>query len=415
MSLNLASSRFRSIRAGLLGLVAIGLVMTLPAAADAGKKSVNVKVMTRNLFLGADLGPALRAENTNEFVEANGEILREVDETDFPRRAPILANEIRRKKPALVGLQEVALWRTGPSDVTPALSNTPTATTVEYDFLQLLLDELNDGLYDEGSDSYEEGAYKVVVVQEEFDFEAPANENGEPNDNPNASQAPFVPNAEINGRLTMRDVILKRVGSRVKTKNATGGNFENLLVVNVAGVVNVPVTRGWTQLDATATKKVKRKRGTGTRTIKKPFRFVNSHFEAFDDETERPSIRAKQADELLEKAANKKRTIILGDFNSDSPGVQPGDEQAYEVLQNGGLDSPYAEGFRTLADHDQSCCVSNLFTSPPSEFDHQVDHVMTNMSKKKAKRLKSGVTGRSQVGGIYGSDHAGVFSKIKLK
>jgi endonuclease/exonuclease/phosphatase family metal-dependent hydrolase len=365
--------------------------------------------MTRNVFLGADLGPALAAGNTNEFIEANGEILREVDQTDFPRRAEILADEIRGRKPDLVGLQEVALWRTGPSDVGPALSGTPVATTVEYDFLQLLLDELNAG-----RDPYEEGAYQVEVVQEEFDFEAPANENDVPNDNPNAAQKPFAPNAEINGRLTMRDVILKRVGSNVKTKNATGGNFENLLVVRVADVVDVPVTRGWTQLDATAKKELKKGRHKGE-VVKKDFRFVNSHFEAFDDETERPSIRAQQADELIDKAANDPRSIILGDFNSDSPGVKPGDEQAYEVLLAGGLDQPYATGFRTLADHDRSCCVSDLFNSPPAEFDHQVDHVMTNMPKEKAKRLDSGVTGRSQVGGIYGSDHAGVWSKIKLK
>ncbi|MDQ2676445.1 MAG: endonuclease/exonuclease/phosphatase family protein [Actinomycetota bacterium] len=412
MSSHLATLRPRAGRAGLLGAALLGLVMMLPAAADAShtKKGVNVKLMTRNIFLGADLGPALAASNTNEFIEANGEILREVDQTDFPRRAGILADEILSKKPDLVGLQEVALWRTAPPNVTPALTNTPTATTVEYDFLQLLLDELNDGLYDEGSDEYEEGAYEVVVVQEEFDFEAPADENNVDGDGPNA----FIPNAEINGRLTMRDVILRRVGSNVKTKNETGGNFENELVVRVANVVNVPVTRGWTQLDATAKKKIKKGKHKG-KSVKKKFRFVNSHFEAFDDETERPSIRARQADELIQKAANDDRSIILGDFNSDSPGVKPGDEQAYEVLQSGGLDQPYVTGFRTLADHPGSCCVPDLFTPSPSEFDHQVDHVMTNMPKQKAKRLKSGVTGLTQVGGMYGSDHGGVWSRVKLK
>jgi Endonuclease/Exonuclease/phosphatase family len=382
-------------------------------AKSKNKKSIGVEVMTRNLFLGADLGPALDAGDTNEFIEANGAILREVTETDFPRRAGILANEIRKKSPDLVGLQEVALWREGPSDVTPALTNTPVATAVRYDFLELLLEELNEGLYEEGG-PYEEGAYKAVVVQEEFDFEAPANENDLPNDNPNTAQAPFAPNAEINGRLTMRDVILKRIGTHVKTENPGGGNFENLLVVNVAGVVTVPVTRGWTQLDATATKKVKKNKGKGKKTIEKRFRFVNAHFEAFDDETQRPSIRALQADELVTGPANAKRAIILGDFNSDSPGVKPGDEQAFEVLLNGGLDAPYETGFKSRADLPGSCCVPDLFTETPDEFDHQVDHVMTNMGKK-AKGLKAKATGLTQVGGIYGSDHGGVYAKLKLK
>jgi len=374
----------------------------IAAPADAKKKrAVKVDVMTRNVFLGADLGPALAAQNANQFIEANGEILREVDLTDFPRRAPILADEIRSKEPDLVGLQEVALWREAPPDVTPALTNTPVATTVTYDFLDLLMNELNDGFYSEG-DGYDEGGYKAVYVQEEFDFEAPANKNGEPNDGPN----PFIKNAEMNGRLTMRDVILVRVGSGVKVENASGGNFENLLVVRVANAVDVPVTRGWTQFDATAKKKIKKGKNKGKK-IKKSFRFVNSHFEAFDDETEEPSIRAQQAQELLDKAANKNRSIILGDFNSDSPGVQPGDEQAYEVLLAGGFEE-------RSTDDPLSCCVSDLFTPAPEQFDHQVDHVMTNMGGK-AKLKRSSVTGLTQTGGIYPSDHAGVFSTLKLK
>ncbi len=39
---------------------------------------------------------------------------------------------------------------------------------------------------------------------------------------------------------------------------------------------------------------------------------------------------------------------------------------------------------------------------------------MTNMGKK-AKLVRSSVTGRKQVGGIYPSDHAGVVSKLKLR
>jgi endonuclease/exonuclease/phosphatase family metal-dependent hydrolase len=398
-----ASPSPRLIHACLAGAVAIGLLMTLPSvgAANHGSKGVKVDVMTRNIFLGADLGPALAADTPNEFVEANGGILREVEETDFPRRAHLLAEEIEDAQPDLVGLQEVALWREGPPAIGPALNNEPVATEVRYDFLSLLLDALNQGVYDEYS-GYEEGAYMPVVVQQEFDFEAPANENGEQGDGPNG----FIPHAEVNGRLTMRDVILARVGSGINVKNATGGHFQNLLEVTVGGVVVVPVTRGWTQLDATAKKKVKKGKHKG-KTVKKKFRFVNSHFEAFDDETQQPSIRAQQAQELLDGPANDDRAIILGDFNSDSPGVQPGDEQAYEVLLAGGFEE-------RSTDDPLSCCVSDLFTSPPSEFDHQVDHVMTNMGGDAVLKASS-VSGLRRITGIYPSDHAGVFSTLKLK
>ena len=107
----------RIVRVGLLTLSALTTMSLLAAVAQAQSpegKAVQVEVMTRNIFLGADLGPALGAGGFEEFIEANGGILREVDETNFPLRAQGLAEEIKRKKPDLIGLQEVAWWRTGP-------------------------------------------------------------------------------------------------------------------------------------------------------------------------------------------------------------------------------------------------------------------------------------------------------------
>jgi endonuclease/exonuclease/phosphatase family metal-dependent hydrolase len=370
----------------------LAAILALPLFAGAAeaekkpKKGVNVSVMTRNLFLGADLTAGLTAPGPAEFVAANGGILREVTQTNFPLRAQGLAAEIAEKKPNLIGLQEVALWRTAtPASFTPATSGQPTATTVRYDFLQLLLDQL----------AAQGQNYTPAVVNQEFDFEAPADENGVPGDGPFG--------AELNGRLTMRDVILVRQGGPVKVKvaNPTMGHFTNLFTPNVSGV-DVPVTRGWAALDATATK------GKGKKRQRVKFRFVDTHFEAFDDETQVPSIRAQQAQELTQGPAVGKKVIVVGDLNSDVPGVKPGDEQAFQTM----LDA----GFRDLGTTKPlSCCVSNLFTSPPSEFDHRVDHVLTNAPKKKVTELTSSVTGLEQANGIYDSDHAGVFSKLKIR
>ena len=59
--------------------------------------------------------------------------------TDFPVRAELLADEIAGEQPDLVGLQEVALWRHGPLELDQVGGQ---RDDVDYDFLQILLDEL---------------------------------------------------------------------------------------------------------------------------------------------------------------------------------------------------------------------------------------------------------------------------------
>ena len=59
----------------------------------------------------------------------------------------------------------LAITRTGPVAIPPAITGGPFgAVTTEYDFLDILLDELAErGL-----------SYEAAVVKDEFDFEAPA-------------------------------------------------------------------------------------------------------------------------------------------------------------------------------------------------------------------------------------------------
>ena len=101
----------------LLSAIAV-LLLAVPVAADAAKAEKQggpkVTVMTRNVFLGADLGPALAATTLDGAIDGAGVILNEVDETNFPERAKPLAKEIAESEPDLVGLQEVALWRHRP-------------------------------------------------------------------------------------------------------------------------------------------------------------------------------------------------------------------------------------------------------------------------------------------------------------
>jgi Endonuclease/Exonuclease/phosphatase family len=375
-------------------VAALALVLLLPAWSAAKQpfpgKGKTVNVMTRNLYLGANLTPAIGAPNLGAFVAANGQILREVTANDFPTRAKGLAAEILQQKPDLVGLQEVALWRTAPPSIAPLVTG-PSATTIRYDYLQELLAELNEG---KGKGGGGKPQYEVVVVQEEFDLEAPADENGIAGDGP-AAQG--IPNAEINGRLTMRDVILARRGAGVQTWNPQGANFKALLTVPVlSGTSSLTIKRGWTATDAKV-------RGSHA------FRFVNTHLEAFD-----PLVRAAQASELVAPggpATGQLPVVLVGDLNSDDDTVVGEDRLAYEALLAAGMVS-------RSTNVPLSCCLKSSLLAvgkggSEAHFDHQVDHVMTRDPDVVALQ-SSAVTGIQPVNGFWSSDHAGVFSALRF-
>jgi endonuclease/exonuclease/phosphatase family metal-dependent hydrolase len=397
-----------------LGLIAaLGLAL-LPGVADAaGKKKAKgnkLTVMSRNLYLGADLTPALQANNVDQAIDAGGEIVNQVHATKFPSvRAASLAAEIKKRKPDLVGLQEAAWWRTGPVDINAALGS-PVASQTDPlggDFLTDLLNQLNKKKGKKGAASSAAKKkpavrYVLAVVKPEFDFELPVNDDG------NGSG---LAGADHNERLTMRDAILVRKGAGIKFKNPTSGTYNTLLRESLAGGVrNIDVTRGWTAIDVKA--------------HGRSFHFVNTHLEAFDSQGNnqtnqgtslgRGDVRAAQATQLVGPGgpANSKRPVILlGDMNSDDNTVQPnGDRNAYTALTAGGFTE------RSTA-NPLGCCLNDPFLvgGPNSinDFDHQVDHVLAN--KNKIKFVKGFVDGRAPVNGLFPSDHAALTSVLKIK
>jgi endonuclease/exonuclease/phosphatase family metal-dependent hydrolase len=376
----------------LFGLLAALAVALLARPAEARKAEPKVKVMTRNLYLGAALTPGIDAKNLNELKDAAGTILDQVNANKFQVRAKGLATEILRRKPDLVGLQEAALWRTGPCKIIIP-PNPPEATHVIKggDFLGLLMKELNKG----------RDRYRVVVAEPEFDFETEANTDHSPDHS-----------CDTNARLTMRDAILARRHAGVRTTDPEGTHFNTLLQVKVSGVP-VDVTRGWTAVDA--------KVGNSPQ-----FRFVNTHLEAFDNQLSNHTnqgtdvgngkIRKAQAQELFAQdgpATGKKPVILLGDINSDvKTQLKPGDGAAdWALLQAG-----FAE--RSTRDPLSCCLHADVLRvgagADVSQFDHKVDHVMTN-DPRHIRRGRTAVTGRRPHNGFWDSDHAGLFSALKFR
>jgi endonuclease/exonuclease/phosphatase family metal-dependent hydrolase len=353
------------------------LALLFPAAAEAQ----TITVMTRNLFLGADLSPAIEAPGIPESIDGAGKVWNELQSTKFAERVVPLAREIKASKADLVGLQEVALWRKQtPSDGgAPPISPLPSATAataVEQDFLALLRVQLGS-------------SYRVVVVQEEFDAELPVDaDSGDA-----TGTGPLAAlGADFDARLTMRDVILVRKGSKVKLGKTAKGHFKTRYEPNVGGI-KIPVDRGWTSVEA--------------RLGKKKFRFVNTHLEAFGD----TAIREAQAKELTKGPLKTKAQVVLvGDLNSGikrhNEPEKPGDDLAFRALAKFGLKDNGAV---------QSCCYPSLF-DPAALFDHTVDHVL---SKPGLKTVRASVTGKDggerTPSGLWPSDHGGVISRLRLR
>ena len=307
-------------------------------------------------------------------------ILNEVDATNFPERAKPLAKEIAASEPDLVGLQEVALWRQQfPSDFFSGANTLP--TEVRYDFLALLMQEL------EALDVH----YRVVEVQEEFDEELPADLDGSNETPPGGALG-----AELDGRLTMRDVILAKKGSTVRTGETDGAHFTRMFIPRIGGVFPIPVERGWVSTEVTVG-------GSSTE-----FRFVNTHLEAFGEDT----IREAQAMELFAPGGpldTDKQVILAGDLNSGTEArhnIHGTDQLAFSALLGFGMTDNGAI---------QSCCYSDLF-DPTQVFDHTVDHVLT---KPGLVTRNAFVTGNDPAertpSGLWPSDHGGVVSTLELK
>ena len=357
----------RTRRALALVIGAIVAVTGIALPATAAAKPTTVSVMTRNLYLGAVLDPVILAQTPAEARVAGGEIYKKVLDTNFPARAKLLAEEIRRSSPHLIGLQEVSIWRRGQRGAADGPA-TP-ATEVVYDYLDTLKHELARlGLH-----------YRVVSVQKEADIEIPVSISGDDA-------------AEFDGRLTMRDVILAR--KNVKTHNNQHANYDARLVVPTQ-LGQVTVLRGWNSIDV-------RKVGHD----KSRFRFVNTHLESFFAGT-----RTAQATELMDASGavdTSLPVILLGDLNSD-PAAPAADAAAYNVITDA--------GFADRGVELNTCCFGESITEPPpADFGSRIDHVLSRGAVTELTSRLVGVKPELRTNtGLWPTDHGGVVSRLKVR
>jgi endonuclease/exonuclease/phosphatase family metal-dependent hydrolase len=345
-------------------LIIASLAAALATSAQAAAPRP-AKVMTRNIYLGADLTRSITATSVPQLLAANAQIFANVQQTNFPERAKALAREIANADPTLIGLQEVALWRSG------AFNNPAPATTVEYDFLASLQSEL----------AAVGAPYNVVRVQEEADLESPAG-------------SPYFKDF----RLTMHDAILVKsgLGSEVALSNAQSANFNNNLTLTTGTGQTITVKRGWVSVDAVVNKR--------------SFRFVDTHLEAFH-----PGFRAQQAQELVAASgpvgSAPGKAVLVGDINSDPAQPSP-NNLAYNVLIGSGMVDTWPVA--NPGDPGLTCCFSELLGDPSaSVFDSRIDHVLTKGAVGvTASRVYGTDPDNRTASGLWPSDHAGVMATL---
>jgi hypothetical protein len=168
---------------------AFGLLVLTAAiavsAVEARRSPLALRVMTRNLYLGANLDAIVRAKSLPEALTAVAAGWQQVQANDFPTRARAIAREIAAAKPDFVGFQEAVLYRT---QTPPDLTATP-ATTVALDYVA----ELRKAL------AARHLKYRFVGIGAWTDAELPA---GNP--------------ATMDIRITVRDALLVRNARALK-------------------------------------------------------------------------------------------------------------------------------------------------------------------------------------------------------
>lgn len=343
----------------------IGALVAFALVAVVGMSQANAwffatrptfRVMTQNLYIGADLSRLLAGESP-------AAVLATVQQTDYPGRATQIARAINDFNPDVVGLQEV-------SHLTVF---TATGQTVQdTDYLTILLQAL----------AAQGEHYAVASTVVDSDVTLPID----------AANGVF-------GRVVDRDVILYRT-TTTSVSRPTSANFTTNFQANL-GPVTIPFVRGWTGVDARV----------GGRT----YRMVNTHLEVEGAPCATPTgpvlCQDVQAAELQKALASETLPVVLiGDFNA-----QPG-STAYKTIDNGGYLNTWTVRALTSVESGNTCCQDEKLNNPSPKLTERIDHIWLSDGDFGFVRVTSTVVGdinaRKTPAGLWYSDHGGVYAQV---
>lgn len=362
-----------------LTLFAAGLSFAAPARAEnsgvGGKRDVDV--MTANLYVGGDIGRVMviNPADTNyveELVSAVTGVYYEILASKPPVRLQAVANQIARRMPDFVAVEEASLIRVqSPGDLIVG-GSTP-ATNVVYDYLQILLADLNA-----------KGAhYQVVSTANEIDVELPMM-------NLSTGSIDDV-------RLSDREAILARADlppGQLRVSHPQSGHFVNVIAIPGLGL---SVERGWCSVDVSI-------RG-------RDFRCICAH----PEEETAPQIQAMQVQELLAGPANTSQPVfILGDFNADP--LHRDGSFAYDLMPAAGFGDVWAKTHPCTPRLGLTWGHDEFLADPTAAFDRRIDFVFYRGKGVVPVQacVVDMVTGLTTLP-LWASDHAAVSASFLLK
>ena len=318
---------------------------------------MTLTVLTRNLYLGANLDPIVKAKSIPEALQAVAADWALVQANDFPARARAIAGEIARTKAHVVGFQEAVLYRTQ----TPSDFQTSPARIVALDYVR----ELKSAL------AARHLRYRFVGIGSATDAELPSG---------------FPPALDI--RLTVRDALLVRVDPALKIRRVRMGLYPTTTPL-FAGLVTA--RRGWVEADATF---------RGHR-----FRVITTHLESFS-----AASQVAQGKELADGPARTRLPVVLvGDLNSRADGTGT---PTYANLLAGGFQDAWTQA--RPGDLGLSCCHGDDLREVGGAFYSRIDYVLT---RNGPRAVKAGIVGdrlEDRRSGLWPSDHAGVWARLRL-
>jgi endonuclease/exonuclease/phosphatase family metal-dependent hydrolase len=339
----------RRLLLALVCLFALGSASGVPARTRPAPKTVTV--MTRNLYLGANLDPIVHATSADALYRAVEAGWAQVQANDFPTRATAIAAEIARAKPDFVGFQELVVYGTKPLsaqdytaalDYKVALTNALSARHLPYHFVGIDVNTIA------------------------------ALPSGSP------------PTMDI--ELTVRNGLLVRNGTRVRNVRAANYSASYPLLGGLKQAL-----RGWVSADATV----------GGRTI----RVITTHLESFD----RATAEAQTTELIAGPARTRLPVILLGDLNSRPDGST---SQSYPLLIGAGFRDAWAQRYPNAP--GLTCCHLDDLRQLDAPFSERIDYVLTRGGFKAVRGAVTGEDPASRVGGLWPSDHGGLWMTLRL-